>query len=52
MGKLKGIYTFSSHMKYAWTIVIGYFASVAVWYVQYEMLGLYINPIVKVVAAH
>ena len=33
MGKLKGIYTFSTHMKYAWTIVVGYFASVAVWYI-------------------
>ena len=43
MGKLPGIYTFGSHMKYAWTIVIGYFVSVAVWYVQYEMLGLYIK---------
>ena len=43
MGKLPGIYTFGSHMKYAWTIVIGYFVSIAVWYVQYEMLGLYIK---------
>jgi Na+/H+ antiporter NhaD/arsenite permease-like protein len=43
MGKLPGIYTFSAHMKYAWTIVIGYFVSVAVWYVQYQVLGLYIH---------
>ena len=42
MGKLPGIYTFGAHMKYSWTIVIGYFVSVAVWYVQYEVLGLYI----------
>ena len=41
MGKLHGIYTFGAHMKYAWTIVIGYFVSIAVWYVQYEMLGFY-----------
>ncbi|MFA7083950.1 MAG: sodium:proton antiporter NhaD [Arcobacteraceae bacterium] len=41
MGKLHGIYTFGSHMKYAWTIVIGYFVSVAVWYVQYEIFGFY-----------
>lgn len=41
MGKLHGIYTFGSHMKYAWTIVIGYFVSVAVWYLQYEVLGFY-----------
>ena len=40
MGKLHGIYTFSSHMKYAWTIIIGYFVSVGVWYVQYQMLGI------------
>ena len=40
MGKLPGIYTFGAHMKYAWTIIIGYFASIAVWYVQYQMLGI------------
>ena len=40
MGKLHGIYTFGSHMKYAWTIVLGYIASIAVWYVQYQMLGI------------
>ncbi|GGD46423.1 Na+/H+ antiporter NhaD [Malaciobacter pacificus] len=41
MGKLHGIYTFGSHMKYAWTILIGYFVSIAVWYVQYQVLGFY-----------
>lgn len=41
MGKLHGIYTFGSHMKYAWTILVGYFVSLAVWYVQYEILGFY-----------
>lgn len=40
MGKLPGIYTFGAHMKYAWMIVIGYFVSCAVWYVQYQMLGI------------
>ena len=40
MGKLHGIYTFGAHMKYAWTIVIGYFASIAVWYLQYQILGI------------
>lgn len=39
MGKLPGIYTFTSHVKYAWTIVIGYFISIGVWYIQFEMLG-------------
>ncbi|MDD2697546.1 MAG: sodium:proton antiporter NhaD [Arcobacteraceae bacterium] len=41
MGKLHGIYTFSSHMKLAWTVFIGYVASVTVWYIQYEILGFY-----------
>ncbi len=41
MGKLHGIYTFGSHMKYAWTILIGYIVSIGVWYVQYEVLGFY-----------
>jgi Na+/H+ antiporter NhaD/arsenite permease-like protein len=40
MGKLPGIYTFGAHMKYAWTIIIGYFVSIGVWYVQYQMLGI------------
>ncbi|MBV5277609.1 MAG: sodium:proton antiporter NhaD [Campylobacteraceae bacterium] len=41
MGKLRGIYTFNSHMKYAWTVLVGYILSLIVWYVQFEMLGLY-----------
>ncbi|WP_455757618.1 sodium:proton antiporter NhaD [Sulfurimonas sp.] len=44
MGKLKGVYTFGAHMKMSWTIVIGYFVSVAIWYLQYEILGFYIKP--------
>ena len=36
MGKLKGVYTFSSHMRYAWTILIGYFVSVIIWYIQFS----------------
>lgn len=43
MGKLKGIYTFGSHMRFAWTILIGYAVSIMVWYIQFEMLGLYIK---------
>ena len=43
MGKLKGIYTFGSHMKLSWTILVGYIISVAVWFVQFEILGLYIK---------
>lgn len=40
MGKLPGIYTFGSHMKYGWTILIGYIVSVTIWYVQFEMLKI------------
>ncbi|SFV60379.1 Na+/H+ antiporter NhaD type [hydrothermal vent metagenome] len=42
MGRLHGIYTFGSHMKHAWTILVGYVVSVSVWYFQYEILGWYI----------
>ncbi len=41
MGRLHGIYTFSSHMKHAWTILVGYIVSIAIWYFQFEILGLY-----------
>ncbi|MCK9472271.1 sodium:proton antiporter NhaD [Sulfurimonas sp.] len=41
MGKLPGIYTFGAHMRYSWTILIGYIASIAIWYVQYEIIGFY-----------
>mgnify|MGYP002631286014 CR=1 FL=1 len=40
MGKLHGIYTFGAHMKYAWTILVGYFVSIAIWYLQYQVLGI------------
>jgi Na+/H+ antiporter NhaD/arsenite permease-like protein len=43
MGKLHGIYTFGAHLKLAWTILIGYIVSVTVWYIQYEVLGFYIQ---------
>ncbi len=41
MGRLRGIYTFGSHMKYAWMILVGYIVSMIVWYIQFEVLGLY-----------
>ena len=41
MGRMRGIYTFSSHMKYAWTILLGYALSIAIWYVQFEIMGIY-----------
>ncbi|HFB53295.1 MAG TPA: sodium:proton antiporter, partial [Sulfurimonas autotrophica] len=33
MGKLRGIYTFGSHMKHAWTVLVGYILSIIIWYV-------------------
>ncbi len=41
MGRMKGIYTFGSHMKFAWTVLAGYFLSIAIWYLQFEIMGLY-----------
>ncbi len=41
MGRLKGIYTFGSHIKYFWTILVGYAVSLIIWYVQFEMLRIY-----------
>jgi len=41
MGRMRGIYTFNSHMKYGWTVLAGYILSCAIWYVQFEILGLY-----------
>jgi Na+/H+ antiporter NhaD/arsenite permease-like protein len=40
MGKLHGIYTFGSHMKLAWTVLLGYIVSVSVWYIQFQILGI------------
>ena len=47
MGKLKGIYTFSAHMRFSWTIMVGYILSIMVWYGQFEVLGLYNKHEVK-----
>jgi Na+/H+ antiporter NhaD/arsenite permease-like protein len=41
MGKMRGIYTFGSHMKYAWTVVVGFLVSVGVWYLQFEVLKIF-----------
>jgi Na+/H+ antiporter NhaD/arsenite permease-like protein len=40
MGKMHGIYTFASHLKYAWTVLVGYLISIAVWYLQFEVLHI------------
>ncbi len=41
MGKMAGLYTFSSHFRLAWTVLIGYFVSLGVWYFQFIVLGFY-----------
>ncbi|MDQ1299242.1 MAG: hypothetical protein QG558_1781 [Campylobacterota bacterium] len=41
MGKMAGIYTFSSHIRLAWTVFVGYVVSLSVWYFQFIVLGFY-----------
>lgn len=41
MGKMHGIYTFASHIRLAWTVLAGYIVSLAIWYVQFIILGIY-----------
>jgi Na+/H+ antiporter NhaD/arsenite permease-like protein len=41
MGKMQGIYTFSSHLKLGWTVLVGYIASIIIWYVQFSVFGIY-----------
>ena len=41
MGRMPGIYTFGSHLKHSWTILVGYIVSIVIWYVQFEVMGLY-----------
>lgn len=41
MGRMHAIYTFSAHMKLAWTVLVGYSISLIVWYVQFMVFGMY-----------
>lgn len=41
MGKMQGIYTFSSHLKLAWTVLVGYVVSIGIWQVQFITFGIY-----------
>ncbi len=41
MGRLRGIYTFGAHLRLAWTVLAGYILSMILWYIQFEILGLY-----------
>lgn len=37
MGKMKSLYTFGSHMRLAWTVLLGYCVSILVWYIQFKI---------------
>ncbi|KIM11086.1 MAG: sodium:proton antiporter [Sulfuricurvum sp. PC08-66] len=55
MGKLKGIYTFGSHIRLAWTVLAGFVVSIAIWYVQFEVLEWYVHydePTTQIVDTH
>ena len=41
MGRLRGIYTVATHMKYAWAVALGYMISVGIFYLQFEILGFH-----------
>lgn len=41
MGKMGGIYTFTTHMKLAWTVLVGYCISLVIWYLQFIVLKCY-----------
>lgn len=43
MGRLRGIYTVGAHMRYAWAIALGYMVSVGVFYLQFEVFGIYLS---------
>ena len=40
MGKARGVYTFFSHMKYGWAVMVGYIISILIWYFQFEVMGI------------
>ena len=43
MGRLRGVYTVATHMKYAWTVALGYMISVGIFYLQFEILGFHFS---------
>ncbi|MGB5965089.1 MAG: sodium:proton antiporter NhaD [Sulfurimonadaceae bacterium] len=43
MGKMRGIYTVGTHMKYAWTVAFGYMISVGIFYLQFEIFGFHLS---------
>ena len=43
MGRLRGVYTVATHMKYAWAVAIGYMISIGIFYLQFEILGFHFS---------
>ena len=43
MGRLRGIYTVATHMKYAWAVALGYMISVGIFYLQFEVFGFHLS---------
>lgn len=43
MGRLRGVYTVATHMKYAWAVALGYMISIAIFYLQFEILGFHFS---------
>ena len=41
MGRLRGIYTFGTHMRYTWAIALGYIVSIGVFYLQFIILKIH-----------
>ncbi len=43
MGRLRGVYTVATHMKYAWAVALGYMISIGIFYLQFEILGFHFS---------
>ena len=43
MGRLRGIYTVGTHMRYAWAIALGYMISIGIFYLQFEIFGFHLS---------
>ncbi len=43
MGKLRGVYTVGTHMKYAWIVALGYIISIGIFYLQFEIFGFHLS---------
>ena len=43
MGRLRGVYTVATHMKYAWAVALGYMISIGIFYLQFEVFGFHFS---------